>query len=899
MDLLSAARGYTQGEALWSKGQKDAVFFLANYAHSRSESDYQQYLNAIRVPVACRYVRNQLEQEQYDRAAVVRNMLIIGIHPADHSRLIRLFRRFRRMEYLDRAIAIWAEGDAEVEVLGRTAELLHEQISSGKADSALVETTLSEIQSINNRLTPLESRFSQSLAEAGRWLHNLLVSVLSVFALVLVIAGSAIYSRLLRRITDSEHKYRHLIDTASEAIFIADSRTGRILNANRKGEEMLGTPASDLAGTVLPLIDPGPGSNDQKVLAQLASVMGSKRETRLRSAGGAWIDVEFSASQVDVRGGSLIEFIVRDVTGQKQAAERLRDSEQRYRRLSEEFQAARDAALEASKIKSEFLANMSHELRTPMNGVIGMLELVLDDGELSAEQRDQLATARGSADSLLGILNDILDLSKIEAGKMELESREFYPLEVLEGVAKLLAVRAHEKGLEIVCNVAQNAPDVVCGDEIRIRQVLLNLLGNAIKFTETGEVEIRVAVESLAADCITLQFTVRDTGIGIPEDKQRLIFDSFSQADTSTTRRFGGTGLGLTISANLVRMMGGRIWVESAPAQGSRFHFTAEFRRAPERESQRMPDAELSLHAAAVLVVDDNATNLRVLGDMLSRLGMKPCLAPSGEGALRALQEAGEKGSAFAFMLADAHMPGMDGFTLADHVHEKPGLMGPTVMMLTSLDEVRGESARCRALGVMTHVTKPIARKELLAAVLSASRGSVAALPGPSPSPVEISGQSHKFRILLAEDNLVNQKVAVRLLERKGHRVVVAQTGREALAALDTGPFDVVLMDVQMPDMDGLETTVAIRRREKCSGEHLPIVAMTASAMQGDREKCLAAGMDAYISKPIDPRKLIELLDSQVSRQRAFESRVPGSPATVSPCVEAGLSAPLGLANKA
>ncbi len=589
MDLLSAARGYTQGEALWSKGQKDAVLFLGNYAHSRLESDYQQYLNAIRVPVACRYVRNQLEQQHYDRAAVVRNMLIIGIDPADHGRLIRLFRHFRRVDYLDRAIAIWAEGDAEVEELGRTAERLHEQISSGKADPALVETTLSEIQSINNRLTPLESRFSQSLAEAGRWLHNLLVSVLSIFALVLVIAGSAIYSRLLRRITDSEHKYRHLIDIASEAIFIADSRTGRILDANRKGEEMLGTPASDLAGTVLPLIDPGPGSNDQKVLARLASVMGSKRETRLQSAGGAWIDVEFSASQVDVRGGSLIEFIVRDVTGQKQAAERLRDSEQRYRRLSEEFLAARDAALEASKTKSEFLANMSHELRTPMNGVIGMLELVLDGGELSPEQRDQLATARGSADSLLGILNDILDLSKIEAGKMELESREFYPLEVLEGVAKLLAVRAHEKGLEIVCHVAQNAPEAVCGDEIRIRQVLLNLLGNAIKFTETGEVEIRAAVESLAADRITLEFTVRDTGIGIPEDKQRLIFDSFSQADTSTTRRFGGTGLGLAISAKLVRMMGGRIWVESAPAQGSQFHFTAEFRRARSARANARP----------------------------------------------------------------------------------------------------------------------------------------------------------------------------------------------------------------------------------------------------------------------------------------------------------------------
>ena len=860
MELLTAARGYTQGEALWSKGQKDAVLFLSNYAHSQSAQDYRQFLNAVRVPDACRAVRLQLERRKYDRAAVFRSMSEVGIDPADHNRMIWLFRDFRRVSYLDRAIAIWAEGDADIEALEGIAAGLRRHVSSGSATPAVMEQALSDILAINNRLTPLEGRFSQSLAEAGRCLHDVLVSMLLAVGLTLIVAGSAVYSRLLGRITDFEQIHRHLIDIASEAIFVVDGDSGRIRDANRKAEEMLGVPARDLVGKLAPLLN-GKATHDAALLAKLDSPDGSKGETRLRSANGAWIDVEYSGSAVCVRGGRLVEFIVRDVTGRKKAAETILESERRYRRLSEEFQAARDAALEASRAKSQFLANMSHEIRTPMNGIIGMLELVLDS-ELSAEQRDQLGMAQESAQSLLGILNDILDISKIEAGKMDLERREFRLRESLESAIKMFAVRAHEKGLDLVGDVAGDAPEVVFGDVARLRQVLFNLIGNAIKFTQKGEVEVGAAVESSAADRITLRFTVRDTGIGIPADKQEFIFDSFAQADASTTRKFGGTGLGLTISANLVKMMRGRIWVESVPASpGSRFHFTPEFGRGPEQAVKPTPADVLALRGSPVLVVDDNATTLRVLGDTLSGWGMKPRLASSGEEALQCLEQNRKSGETLCLMLCDAQMQGMDGFALANWVHETPGVVGATVMLLTSSGELRGEAVRCRDLGVAACLTKPVARADLLAALIRAGRGTVLAIPDPSEEHRKNPRPRPELHILLAEDTIVNQKVASRLLERQGYHVTVAQTGREVLSALENEPFDLVLMDVQMPEMDGFEATAAIREREKSTHDHLPIVAMTANAMQGDREKCLAAGMDAYISKPVQAAKLMSAID--------------------------------------
>lgn len=521
-----------------------------------------------------------------------------------------------------------------------------------------------------------------------------------------------------------------------------------------------------------------------------------------------------------------------------------------------DLRAAKEKAEEGTRAKSQFLANMSHEIRTPMNGVIGAADL-LGDTELTPLQGEYLQMITQSADSLLHLINDILDFSKIEAGRLELETAPFHLRDELADTMQAFSGRATQKGLELACHVALDVPDDLQGDRHRLRQILVNLVGNAIRFTEKGEVVLDVRVEKQGNNYVGLHFAVSDTGTGIALDKQKMIFEAFSQADTSSTRRFGGTGLGLTIATQLVTLMGGRLEVESKPTIGSIFHFSLPFTLAEERA----PDEQTlqpSLHGLPVLIVDDNETNRRILEEMLRGWGMKPHTADSGVHALASLRRMATTGRPYRLVLLDMLMPVMDGIAVADAIAAETAIGKPPVIMLSSAhkdDVVR----RAETLGISHFLLKPVRQSELLETIfavlgVTTNEAAVAA----QDVPAEIRPQ----KVLVAEDNAVNQRLVQRLLERRGHMPTIVGDGAEAVAALSNGTFDLVLMDVQMPNMDGFQATAAIREREKQAGGHIPIIAMTAHAMRGDRERCLAAGMDGYVSKPLRSEDFYAAIES-------------------------------------
>ena len=745
-----------------------------------------------------------------------------------------------------------------VEILGKTDFDLYSEEEARKfsGEDAQVLRTGREIRAVEQLVGASgESRWIEHLARPVRDATGSIIGVQALF-------WDATARHAEEEERDLERALLHsLMDNIPDAIYFKD-RESRFLRLSPAMVRRFGMASSDEAI----------GKSDADIFTEEHARQAREDELEIMRTGlplVARVERETWANREDTWVSST-KMPLRNQAGEIVGTFGISRDVTELKKAQDELQVARDAADAANRAKSDFLANVSHEIRTPMNGIIGMTDLLLNT-ELSTEQRQYQNVVKESAEQLLGLLNTILDFSKIEAGKLELESAPFQLRETCGATLHTLATRAAQKGLELAVRVPTEVPEHVVGDPVRLRQIIINLVGNAIKFTDRGEIVVEVSLESVNSDHAELLFSVRDTGAGIEELVQDKIFAAFCQADTSTTRKYGGTGLGLAICSELVRMMGGRIWVESKVGEGSTFFFTVRLGLASDAGSPQ-PAAPETLYQLPVLIVDDNETNRTILEEIITEWGMAPSCVAGGEEALIRLREAKQRGEPYRLMLLDVMMPKVDGFETLQRLRSRQISNDTVVIVLSSADRPE-DAARAKDLGAAGCMTKPVTQSDLFDAI---SRAFGAARGDEKPTAGLLEGRPEQFtslKILLAEDGLVNQKVAVGLLEKRGHAVTIANNGAEAVEQLACDQFDVVLMDVQMPIMDGMEATRTIRKNEAGTSCRVPIVAMTAHALKGDRQRCLDAGMDDYVSKPFRPQELFAAVE------RIAETREPMSSA--------------------
>jgi two-component system sensor histidine kinase/response regulator len=680
---------------------------------------------------------------------------------------------------------------------------------------------------------------------------------------------------------ESEERFRGTFENAAVGIAHLDP-TGHILRVNEKCCAIVGYSRDELRGrNFLDFTHP------DDVTTTTEQFAGMLRGDSL----GYTIEKRYIRKDRSTVWAQVAVSLQRDAAGQPAYAIGVIQDVSERKRLDAELRRAKDAAEAANRAKDEFLANVSHEIRTPMNAILGMAELTLDT-PLTDEQRGYVNIVLASAEGLLSLINDLLDFSKIEAGRVELENADFSLRTVLNQTLRALALRAHKKGIELACQVEQDVPDGLVGDGNRIRQVLLNLIGNAIKFTETGEVIVRVRAQETDQQAVKIHVEIADTGIGIAPEKQQTIFQAFEQADSSTTRRYGGTGLGLTISSRLVEMMGGKITVESEVGCGSTFRFGVRFGRSSRLAAAPAQPPVVDLHGLRVLIVDDNATNRTILQGWASAWGMVPTATADGPAAMSALWRGVASREPFALVLLDARMPGTDGLELAKGISQTPELSTCRIILLTS-DDRAGDARRDRALRISALLMKPVQQEELLdniyrvlshaAAGTEIAESVRATAPDSANEPAAAAEQSsRRLKVLVAEDNRFNQLVIRRMLERRGHAVRVIPNGGETLAALEQSAFDLLLLDVNMPEMDGFEVIRTIREREKISGNHIPVIALTALSGQRDRQRCIEAGMDDFLVKPVRAAEVYAALERVIAEHPIAQPDVPaGSSALI------------------